>query len=429
MATVRAFIRTTKKDNTKVRFRLSDGRDTTLYYVSDIEVNPNHWDKTKEQLKVRAIMPDDVRTKTDSRIAQMKRDLLDVYSNLKDVTPENWYLAIDKQLNPERYNTKDKTFLDYFDDFMEERKERARYLNVLRRCLERWEMYRQITGEQAFKLDLNTLTDKDLHLFNEFLEVEHEIQGDYPELYKAVPETRRVEPRGNNARSDHFNKLRSFFLWANKNRLTVNNPFENFDAPQERYGTPYYITIEERNKLLKTDLSDNPETAVQRDIFIFQCLIGCRVSDLLKLTEANVKGDFIEYIPRKTRDEKPITVRVPLTATALSLIEKYKGGKKLFPYISSQKYNIHIKKAFTLAGIDRLVTILNPTTGEEEQVPINDVASSHLARRAFIGNLYKKVKDPSLVGSLSGHVEGSKAFARYRDIDDEMKKETVNLLE
>jgi hypothetical protein len=62
-------------------------------------------------------------------------------------------------------------------------------------------------------------------------------------------------------------------------------------------------------------------------------------------------------------------------------------------------------------------------------VPINEVASSHLARRAFIGNLYKKVKDPNLVGSLSGHVEGSKAFARYRDIDDEMKKETVNLLE
>ena len=429
MATVRAFIRTSKKDNTKVRFRLSDGRDTTLYFVSDIEVNPNHWDKTKEQLKVRAIMPDDVRTKTDSRIVQMKRDLLDVYSNLKDVTPENWYLAIDKQLNPERYNTKDKTFLDYFNDFTKERKERTRYLDVLRRCLERWEMYRQITGEQAFKLDLNTLTDKDLHLFNEFLKVEHEIQDDYPELYKAVPETRKVEPRGNNARSNHFSTFRSFILWANRKKLTTNNPFETFDIPQERYGTPYYITIEERNKLLNTDLSDNPETAIQRDIFVFQCFIGCRVSDLYKLTRANVKGKFLEYIPRKTRDDKPITVRVPLTPTALTLIEKYKGGSKLFPYISSQKYNIHIKKAFTLAGIDRLVTILNPTTGEEEQRPINEVASSHLARRAFIGNLYKKVKDPNLVASMSGHVEGSKAFARYRDIDDEMKQETIKYLE
>jgi len=29
---------------------------------------------------------------------------------------------------------------------------------------------------------------------------------------------------------------------------------------------------------------------------------------------------------------------------------------------------------------------------------------------------------------LSGHKEGSRAFARYREIDEEMKKELVNLL-
>lgn len=52
-----------------------------------------------------------------------------------------------------------------------------------------------------------------------------------------------------------------------------------------------------------------------------------------------------------------------------------------------------------------------------------------MARRTFIGNLYKKVKDPNLIGSLSGHVEGSKAFARYRDIDEDIRREVVSLLE
>jgi hypothetical protein len=52
-----------------------------------------------------------------------------------------------------------------------------------------------------------------------------------------------------------------------------------------------------------------------------------------------------------------------------------------------------------------------------------------MARRCFVGGLYKKVKDPHLIGALSGHVEGSKAFARYRDIDEEMRRETVELLE
>ena len=59
-----------------------------------------------------------------------------------------------------------------------------------------------------------------------------------------------------------------------------------------------------------------------------------------------------------------------------------------------------------------MVTVLNPTTGAEEKRPLNEIASSHLARRTFIGNLYK-----------------SKAFARYRDIDEDMKKEPVDLLD
>ena len=52
-----------------------------------------------------------------------------------------------------------------------------------------------------------------------------------------------------------------------------------------------------------------------------------------------------------------------------------------------------------------------------------------MARRTFIGNIYKIVKDPNLVTSLTGHPEGSKAFSRYRDIDTEMKKELVGLLD
>ena len=74
------------------------------------------------------------------------------------------------------------------------------------------------------------------------------------------------------------------------------------------------------------------------------------------------------------------------------------------------------------------VELLNPTTGNEEKRAINEIASSHLARRTFIGNIYKEVKDPNLVGALSVDKEGSKAFARYRDIDEEMKQDLVNIL-
>lgn len=76
-----------------------------------------------------------------------------------------------------------------------------------------------------------------------------------------------------------------------------------------------------------------------------------------------------------------------------------------------------------------MVTILDTVTGKEVQKPICDVATNHMARRNFIGNLYKKVKDPNLVASLSGHTDGSRAFARYREIDNEMKRELVKLID
>ena len=76
-----------------------------------------------------------------------------------------------------------------------------------------------------------------------------------------------------------------------------------------------------------------------------------------------------------------------------------------------------------------MVTILDTHGYNTVQKPLYEVASSHTARKTFIGNLYRQVKDPNLIASMSGHSEGSRAFARYRKIDDEMKKELVNLLD
>ena len=147
------------------------------------------------------------------------------------------------------------------------------------------------------------------------------------------------------------------------------------------------------------------------------------------------KNDFrayVEYIASKTKADRSDVIRVPLTQRAKDILEKYKDVEKdgkILPFISSQKYNVAIKKIFKTCGITRIVTVLNPTTGEEEQRPIDEIASSHLARRTFVGNLYKKVKDPNLVGALSGHKEGSRAFARYREIDDDLKKEMIGFIE
>jgi integrase len=127
--------------------------------------------------------------------------------------------------------------------------------------------------------------------------------------------------------------------------------------------------------------------------------------------------------------EEAIQARVPLHPKAKALIEQYRGMDergRLFPFISAQKYNDAIKVIFKLVGITRKVEIRNSKTGEIELIPIDQKASSHLARRTFIGNAYFKVTDPNIIGKMSGHVEGSKAFKRYRNIEDETLKDVID---
>lgn len=114
------------------------------------------------------------------------------------------------------------------------------------------------------------------------------------------------KPRGNNYTALLMRRLRAFSRWSAKENFTP-NPFERYGVKSEVYGTPYYITVEERNRIADFDLSAFPKLSVQRDIFIFQCLVGCRVSDLCKLTRANVSGGFLEYVPRKTKNERAET--------------------------------------------------------------------------------------------------------------------------
>ena len=149
------------------------------------------------------------------------------------------------------------------------------------------------------------------------------------------------------------------------------------------------------------------------------------------LKKRDVINGAVEYIPTKTIKENVRTVVVPSNTIAQEIVDGYADlpGDQLLPFESSERYNDNIKIIFEKAGVTYLVTKLDTVTGTEVKVPINEIASSHMARRTFIGNIYKLVKDPNLVSALTGHAEGSRAFARYRTIDIDMKKDLVKILE
>ncbi len=454
---VSAFIRKGKKKNdytsqATIYFRVRT-KEKDLRQASYLTINPNYWNSKTQSYKERIeIVPWKERNDFNRQIHEIKKLIEDEYFVGAD---DKW---LEKLINNYRYPKKQKTnvnqesesegeselekssdLFELFDEFLEKHslsEVRKKNFRVVKRALMRYELFIKKTkrGMRHYKLNINEITKDTLSDIWNFMEKENEYFYEYPELYESVPEKRAPKMRGKNTLIDSFSRMRTFFIWCYDQGKTTNRPFSKFPLEECLYGSPIYITLEERDKLYSAVFPNDKNgqmLSIQRDIFVFQSVIGCRVSDLYKLTKNNIVNGAVEYIQMKTRNHNPRTIRVPLNEKAKEIIERYQDDNRetLLPFILEQQYNKAIKEAFKLAGLDRIVTILNPLTREPEQKPLYEVVSTHTARKTFIGNMYKKVKDPDLISSVSGHKEGSKAFRRYREIDEDMKKELVHLLD
>lgn len=451
MAKVVAYIRSSKRaKSASVRFRLTDSK-FDISHTSEIEINPNHFDKILQGYSSKANVSDKVRLDFNRKILDRKQLLIELYNSadkslkltsswfnqkvaerMAEVATTQAPVIAVQDVEPKPVQIKsDKQFLiDTFADFIDRYKisdVRRKNYRVIFRTLQRYELYDGI-GKRAKQLLLSDITTAKLSEIEYFFKNEFSLAKDYPQLYNQIPESRQPKARGDNTISDMMTKLRTFFIWCYKNRYIQFNPFANFKIKGCVYGSPIYISLEELNVIYTTDFSSRPALLVQRDIFVFHSLIGCRVSDLMRLTWQNVIGGTITYIPNKTKHLRSNAIVVPLNNTSGAILEKYKGGDKLLPFISEQKYNKAIKEIFKLAGITRKVIVLNTLTEREELVPINTIASSHMCRRNMVGNLYNKVQDTAVIGAITGHSPNSRAFARYRNIENQVKKSAIDQL-
>lgn len=366
----------------------------------------------------------------DAQLRELRIRIEDTYTNAPS-TPlydKEWLKTIVAGENPLVPKVEHLDFFEAWDTYIrlsQVSQKRKDMFGVVKGMFYRFEQVIKMR-DKSFALSLTDFSPLLLSEFEKFLWEEEKYAMKYPHIYVGC----RDVCRGQNTISCRLKAARAFFNWCVNNNLAETTPFAKFKITSEVYGTPIYISKEERDKLYHCEMSSKSLNCI-RDIFIFQCCIGCRVGDLLKFTYDNIIDNGLEYIAGKTADNRPETVRVPLNSIASDIIEKYKDKKRksLLPFISQQKYNDGIKECFREAGLTRTVTVYDSRLGKDKHIPLCDYASSHMARRTFVGNLYAQVQDPNLIASLSGHKEGSRAFARYRHIDEDLKRKTVSLLE
>lgn len=436
---VTAFIRkTTNRNKATIYFRVRD-HGCDIKAASELTINPAYWDTTRQGYKPRvSLVQEAERQRLNTAVQDLTRHISAEYHI--GANSEWLKRTIFVFHHPNAYRLtgesgQEQRLAVLVEQYIQAKgfeKRQATSIRGLVGKIERYERYRQeVERCKGYQMLVGEMTHEDLESLQRYLTDEHLLYNRYPSLFADIGKLSGSAERSGNTLHTVFVRLRTIVKWGIQRGTTKNNPFDRFEIPKCLYGDPFYLSIEERDRLYHFDLSGQPHLAVFRDMFIFQCFVGCRYGDLTRIGRDNITGGVLQYLPEKTKNRTAKIIRVPLSEKAMAIFAKYEGRntKTLFPHYNVSDYNKGVRVIMRMAGIDRTVSTLNPRTRAEEKRPLYEVATSHTARKTFIGNLYKQVKDPALISSMSGHADGSRAFARYRTIDDDIKRELVKMID
>ena len=204
--------------------------------------------------------------------------------------------------------------------------------------------------KKEYEVDDMELADLD---YKFILNFENFLRGYSPRHYQ--------KQIGNNAVMKHIQRLRRMITLAYKLEWIDHDPFRKFKqklTPTHRG----FLTSGELQRIEKLNINSLRLKTVS-DLFVFSCYTGISYIDLMLLTkESLVMGIDNNYWIVTERQKTRNSVKIPLLAKALVLIERYRADKRsvingtLFPRISNQKMNAYLKEVAKLAKIQKNLT-------------------------------------------------------------------------
>lgn len=232
----------------------------------------------------------------------------------------------------------------------------------------------------------------------------------------------------------NLEKIREFLNWAKLKRYPVNNEFFLYKPKlQPSHKEVRYLTIEELNTLINLDLSGREALEQTRDFFIFQCFTALRFSDLKRLKRSHiVEEDGVYYLDILTKKDKDrIHFRLSKIATAIYL--KYSHyeyeDNVVFPILSNQKYNDHLKELGELADIQGVYVDYQCRLTETTEVhSLRRDIQSHDARRTFVVTAINEGVEPEIISLLTSHSD-FKSMLPYIQLNSKGKNKVIDSLD
>lgn len=194
-----------------------------------------------------------------------------------------------------------------------------------------------------------------------------------------------------------------------------------------------YLNEDEIKRIYNLDIQggkdggiiDNKSLIEQtRDLFVANCYLGLRYSDLSRLNEKaifDLENNTVSLITEKTKEK----VIIPLHPFVREIYNKYGGN---FPrLVSKDKSILHLQELGRLCEIVEDVIIKEHKGGIITGVKYKkyQLIKNHTARRSFATNLYLKGAPVISIMKLTGHTTEAN-FMKYIKIS---KGENANLMQ
>jgi len=210
-----------------------------------------------------------------------------------------------------------------------------------------------------------------------------------------------------NSTMKHIQTFKTIFKSAMAHGYTDKDPFQKFKVRMEEVVREYLSELEIQ-KFIELDLPPC-KLANVRDLFVFSCFTGLAYIDLKNLSAKHLNKENGKYWIRTRRQKTNVKTNVPLLATPMKLIKKYRpdfetaeADERIFRVISNQKMNAYLKDLAGLCGISKCLTFhlarhtFATTVTLNNGVPIESVSSMLGHKHITTTQHYAKLLDKKL---------------------------------
>ncbi len=261
--------------------------------------------------------------------------------------------------------------------------------------------------DKEFKLDVSFFNKNGMAEFYKYLTTEKRYKNTY---------TRKV-----------MMFVRRFLRWVESHDISI-PPIEAVRIKQVKR-TIIFLSKEEL-KMFMAYKPDSEKSEIAQDVFVFACFTGLRVSDIQRLTWANIKKDTIEIVVEKTLAK----ISIDLNNHSRKILEKYQNKTSssfvfnLYPrdFIPLNKELKNIGKKI---GLTQMIEN-NYMVGTERCVEVKEKCeflSMHAGRRTFVCLCIYKGIPRDVIMKWTGHKDYETMEAYVEVVENQKSEEMLKL--